>query len=262
MRLIFIISLSMIISSPILSHSRAMTVRIDHIVLAVTDLKKASNQLERMGFAIKPGRVHSNGLLNAHIKFSDQTELELMTLTKEPSDPVSTAYSEFLEHGPGGAFIALSGIEIEALKAELDKNHIPGSILLGRLWDYLIFPRGSGLDHLFFIAYHKTVRDKPENYTHPNGVTGINRIWVQGDSRLEKLFSLLGATPLDSASETTRRKNRSYAVSNTMIHLVPPPENKNRFRFTGLGFDRELKGLPDRALEDHGIFIIPFSQQP
>ncbi len=261
MRLIFIISLSMIIPSPILSHGRA-TVRIDHIVLAVTDLKKASNQLERMGFTIKPGRIHSNGLLNAHIKFSDQTGLELMTLTKEPSDPVSTAYSEFLEQGPGGAFIALSGIEIKALKAELDKNHIPGSILRSRLWDYLVFPKGSGLDHFFFIAYHKAVIDKPENYTHPNGVTGINRIWVQGDSRLEKLFSLLGLSPLDSASKITRREQRSYAVSNTMIHLVLPPENKTRFRFTGLGFDRELKDLPDRALEDHGIFIIPFSQQP
>jgi len=35
-----------------------------------------------MGCAIKPERSHPDGILNAHVKFTDGTEIELITAPK------------------------------------------------------------------------------------------------------------------------------------------------------------------------------------
>ena len=52
---------------------RAEQLRIDHAIIAVLDLEDAVATYREMGFTIKPGRLHKNGLLNSHIKFSDKT---------------------------------------------------------------------------------------------------------------------------------------------------------------------------------------------
>ena len=51
----------------------------DHIPVVVADLDKAEADFRAMGFSIKPGRPHSNGIRNAHVKFPDGTEIELIT---------------------------------------------------------------------------------------------------------------------------------------------------------------------------------------
>jgi len=52
---------------------------LDHIPIAVRDLDRAKADFEALGFVLKPGRLHTNGLRNAHAKFADGTELELIT---------------------------------------------------------------------------------------------------------------------------------------------------------------------------------------
>lgn len=44
---------------------------IDHVPIAVRDLASAVVQFRAMGFTIKPGRPHQNGIENASIKFAD-----------------------------------------------------------------------------------------------------------------------------------------------------------------------------------------------
>jgi hypothetical protein len=52
---------------------------LDHVPIAVNDLERAAAGYRRLGFALKPGRPHDNGIRNQHVKFRDGTELELIT---------------------------------------------------------------------------------------------------------------------------------------------------------------------------------------
>jgi len=58
---------------------RPLVVGIDHIPVVVADLERAQADFRAMGFAIKPGRPHADGIRNAHVKFRDGTEIELIT---------------------------------------------------------------------------------------------------------------------------------------------------------------------------------------
>jgi catechol 2,3-dioxygenase-like lactoylglutathione lyase family enzyme len=56
-----------------------VVVGLDHIPIAVADLERAAERYRRLGFTLKPGRAHKNGIRNQHAKFADGTELELIT---------------------------------------------------------------------------------------------------------------------------------------------------------------------------------------
>ncbi len=44
---------------------------LNHIPIAVADLDGAAAQYRQLGFALKPGRPHANGIRNEHAKFPD-----------------------------------------------------------------------------------------------------------------------------------------------------------------------------------------------
>ncbi len=52
---------------------------LDHIPIAVNDLARAAERYRALGFSLKPGRPHDNGITNQHVKFPDGSELELIT---------------------------------------------------------------------------------------------------------------------------------------------------------------------------------------
>ena len=51
---------------------------IDHIVIAVPDLERASRNYETLGFTVVPGGRHPVGTCNALISFSDGAYIELI----------------------------------------------------------------------------------------------------------------------------------------------------------------------------------------
>ena len=248
---------SIVIASLLICVSaKAEQLKIDHAIVAVLNLENAIASFKEMGFTIKPGRLHKNGLQNSHIKFSDKTELELMSVTKEPTDTISSAYYSFLESGEGGAFLALSGIPIHVVKTRLKKNNIKHTVILGRLWDYVVFPEGSGIDHLFFIEKHRTFTDKNWVYKHDNGIASIRKIWIEGDNRLEKLLKILGAHRCANIS-TKEATGEVYSVNNAEIIIVPTNNRNTRLRFKGISFDKSLTDSPKNLPNKHGIFIKP-----
>ncbi|MGB5302310.1 MAG: VOC family protein, partial [Gemmatimonadota bacterium] len=59
----------------------------------MTDLGSASTTFrDTLGFSIKAGRVHENGLRNVHIRFGDASALELITTGPGDSDELSEWY--------------------------------------------------------------------------------------------------------------------------------------------------------------------------
>ena len=57
---------------------------LDHVPVAVADLDRAAADFARLGFVIKPGRPHSDGIQNKHIKFPNGGEIELIIRKPAP----------------------------------------------------------------------------------------------------------------------------------------------------------------------------------
>ena len=107
--------------SPLFSNTPSNSVltgfKIDHVNIAVKDLDAAKRQYEKLGFIIKPGRLHKNGILNAFTKFKDGNLLELITSSKE-ADELSSWYLQFIQKNPAGA----GGFVIEQINPIKIKN--------------------------------------------------------------------------------------------------------------------------------------------
>lgn len=157
-------------------HSSAtdpVVVGLDHIPIAVRDLEAAAETYRRLGFSLKPGRPHPNGIRNQHVKFPDGTELELIT-APEARDSLTRKYRRHLEDGDGPAFLALF---------VPDSSRAPKAL-------------HSSLDYLFFGPRNASPTDRPEHFAHTNTATSLIAVWLAADDlRQERtLFSNLGAT--------------------------------------------------------------------
>ena len=161
---------------------------LDHIPGAVSDLDRAKAGYEAMGFVLKPGRAHANGIRNLHAKFPDGTEIELITATAA-RDALSAEYVAWLKGGDGPPFAGFYTQEMIGL--------------LGRISDLgspLVFENGiasfrpeSLLHHFFFGGRQKSPTDRPEHFAHPNTATALTGLWLAEDTVTESLLQLLDA---------------------------------------------------------------------
>ena len=79
---------------------------LSHVPVAITDLNRAASDFERLGFALKVGRIHDDGIVNRHAKFTDGTEVELIN-APAATDALTGYYRRFLADGDGAAFLSL-----------------------------------------------------------------------------------------------------------------------------------------------------------
>jgi hypothetical protein len=166
-------------------------VRLDHIPTAVRDLDQAQADYRALGFAIKPGRPHANGLRNAHIKFANGAGLELITATAG-RDALSNAYLGFLRAGEGPAYLGLHAPDPERAAAALRGAGIPHR----HDADGLTLT-DARLGWVFFAADNRSPTDRPEHFAHGNGAFDMREVWVATDepAPLEQLLAALGAVP-------------------------------------------------------------------
>ena len=146
---------------------------LDHVPIAVRDLEAAAETYKRLGFALKPGRPHDNGIRNQHVKFPDGTELELIT-APEARDALTTTYRKHLEAGDGPAFLALYAPDASRVPRNLD----------------------APLRYLFFGPRNASPTDLPEHFAHANSAETLAAVWL-ADNDLEPertLFAKLGGT--------------------------------------------------------------------
>lgn len=127
-------------------------VGLDHMNIAVADLAAASDRFRALGFALKPGVPHANGIQNQHAKFPDGTELELIT-APEARDSLTTKYRLLLAEGDGPAFLAFfvpPGVQ--------RPEHPAGYVFFG------------GLNH--------SPTDRPEHFAHANTADALISVWL------------------------------------------------------------------------------------
>jgi len=165
-------------------------VGMDHIPVAVHDLDQAAADYRRLGFALKPGRVHENGIRNQHVKFEDGTEIELITAS-EARDEATADYLVHLSHGDGPAFAGFYAPDRHALTARLDDLRQP--YVAGDEW--VTLPDVPLLRYMFFSGRNHSPTDRPETFAHPNGAQSLIGVWIARDNADPErhLLSVLGA---------------------------------------------------------------------
>ena len=126
---------------------------LDHVVLAVNDLEATAARFRTLGFALKPGRMHENGIRNQHVKFTDGTELELLTADLA-RDELTARYREHLAAGDGPAYLALM---VRGGPAPTEKP-----------------------SYIFFGGRNASPTDLPEHFAHLNTAATLAAVWLAG----------------------------------------------------------------------------------
>jgi len=151
-------------------------VGLDHIPIIVADLDVAAERYRQLGFTLKLGRPHENGIRNQHVKFRDGTEIELIT-AHEARDALTTEYCRHLAAGDGPGFVALYAPEISALARLLDVMEKA----YHRTETLLSFPEMDGLRYIFFGLRNRSPTDRPEHFSHPNAAEKLMAVWLASD---------------------------------------------------------------------------------
>jgi len=168
---------------------------IDHVNVAVKDLEAAAQAYEAMGFTIKPGRVHENSIDNRHIKFADDTELELITAT-QGRDRLSHEYVSMVEKGDGGAFLALRTTDYGAVTRQWEHRGQPLSYGMSEGARSATIQPGHPLHAIWLLEKKKHIADEAKFTEHPNTATRLTAVWFSPDvaDDLRRLFSPAGGT--------------------------------------------------------------------
>lgn len=229
---------------------------LDHIPLAVADLEQASERFQALGFTLKPGRPHANGLRTAHAKFADGSELELISpppANAPGSDRLARAYRRHLQSGDGPAFVALYSRNLQELSDRLATSGVTPSADLG----YLAFEPPHRLRHIFFGSRTVSPTDRPEHFVHANGAQGLSRVWLAGDDLgpEAELFRSLGATIVGEARPVPQPIPLQVALFGEAEILFLPGERQtvSGRRIIGATVRTEELGKVRSALSQAGI---------
>jgi hypothetical protein len=192
--------------------------------VAVGDLEQAKAHHQVLGFVAKPGRRHDNGLRNAHVKFADETEIELIT-APAATDALASEYFAWLNEGDGPAFLGLYAPD--------DGNLVKRLAEVGLALDWKggigTFPSSSELHRLFFAHRQHSPSDRPEHFAHINTAIGLAGVWLASTVAERQLLVALGAVakedsalgPFGSSSETLSLPDGEIVLAAQSVRLAP-----------------------------------------
>jgi len=206
--------------------SKPLVEGLDHTPVAVRDLDQAASDFAKLGFVIKPGRPHDDGIRNKHIKFPNGGEIELITAAS-PTDALARDYADWLKGGDGPAYWSIYAPDLAALTAFLVRRGLSPN----NEGDVVNYSQGAGGQHrLFFADRLRSPTDGPAYWAHPNTAYKLRRVWLAGAPAEVELARRLGATldprglcsPFDghAATYVLPGEGDEVAVSST-VHRSP-----------------------------------------
>jgi len=199
--------------------------RLDHVILAVRDLDSLAAQFRALGFRLKDGRPHPNGLLNKHIKFRDGTEIELMTVRGEATDRMAREYQALIAEGDGGAYVALRLASLDSVEAVATRLNLGPRRSSAGPWQFLSFEPRSPLGAVFFVAGGAPAVDPDSIFVHADSAKGLFAARVEGGPELGTLLEALGATTCDRYGVVAGHPMHTLALEGRQqLVLIPPTE--------------------------------------
>jgi hypothetical protein len=230
---------------------------IDHVPIVVRSLAGAQLTYEQLGFRLKPGRLHANGLRNAFAKLPGGDYLELISPEHGAVDPQTARYVAQLDAGEGGSLLALRADSLDALGRRLEAAAIPVDVQrYGSAFEILGFT-DADLSWVFLIDYIDPVIDGPELLSHPNTATHIETIWLREEA-MATLSSVADTLCLPDLRQTTERPG-SAPVAGVTIGVRSVDSAQQALRAAGLDLPISTgsrgRGVIVPSSRAHGIFI-------
>ena len=192
---------------------------LDHIPVAVADLDRAAEQYRKLGFTLKPGQAHENGIRNQHIKFPDGTEIELISAS-EARDPLTAEYLRHLVRGDGAAFVGFYAPDMDQLTDRLEAE--------GKTYDddggLISFPESDELRYIFFGHRLRSTTDQPHHFKHPTGAAALIGVWIAADDLTQerRLLTALGAMTAEEEVYTPQKSKATVArLQHAELLLLP-----------------------------------------
>ena len=206
--------------------------RLDHIIVAVTDLEQAMADYGELGFTVFYGGQHAGGAThNALICFADGSYIELIAPTSPDTPPQSSPY---LGSGSGFAGFALLADDLAAVAKRLEARGLAfaGPSVGGReradgislQWETL-FLQDSIAPFVITDVTPRRLRvpDDPQKLTHANRATGIGAVEViTPDATLTQAqyTALLGQPQRATLGNAEALR---YALDSTLLLLRTAP---------------------------------------
>jgi catechol 2,3-dioxygenase-like lactoylglutathione lyase family enzyme len=233
-----------------------LNLRIDHVVIVVTDLARAVEDYSALGFTVVQGGEHADGLThNALIAFQDGAYIELIAFKGEP--PEGHPFGRAVSWGGGFVTYALLPDDIQSVIAEARER---GLDLQGPIPGGRVRPDGQRIawqtarpatSDLPFLCADVTPRELrvPGGAArdHANGVTGIESIvTLVGDlaASQARYNALLGVEPL-SVLGAEAQQVRLFPLGDAIVYLAQPVDAPMRDVFVERGdapFSLYLRG--------------------
>ena len=197
--------------------ARPVVLGLDHVIVAVRDLDGAAETYRRLGFALKPGRLHANSILNQHVKFEDGSEIELLTAS-QPRDDLARGYVQHIAAGDGPAYVAFYAPDLDRLERTLRAADLPYKRTGG-----LLSPKSPGTGHIFFGQRNRVPSDRPEHFAHANGAETLLGVWIAGDDIAAEtsLLEALGARASKQPSRRLGAEARVWSFPQAEVAFVP-----------------------------------------
>jgi hypothetical protein len=191
---------------------------IDHMPTPVKDLDQATAYFQGLGFAIKPGRFHSNGIRTNNIKFPDGSGIELISTGGADSDSLAAHYTNFLKTADGPAYIAFHVRDPREMNRAL--NGIGVNIKDDGDFDDPL------LDFLFLVGDNRASTDRPEHFAHANSAMAMTGVWLALDTRrrdhFRRLMASMGALETTAAMPAPIGKQASiFTIQNGRVVVLP-----------------------------------------
>ncbi len=205
-------------------HARAAggnrcAVGIDHLPVAVSDLDRAAEIYRRLGFSIKPGRLHADGIRNQHVKFEDGGGIELIT-AQRATDALSANYVQLLAQGEGPAFLSFHTLNLPALETAFRRARFSY-----REDDRTLTFRDPALQFVFFFeGSNRSPTDRPEHFQHANSAYATAGVWIADDedSPLAPLLKSAGGEVITKkVFAPTERSAKIVQVQNGEVVCLP-----------------------------------------
>lgn len=219
--------------------SQGQQIQIDHVITLVSDLDDAVKFYSDQGFTIKHGKLHQNGLKNAHIKFQNKSSFELMSLQGPPTDAIARNYKSLLNEKEGGVYLALSGVKTDSLEILFSTLNIEFESFNGKSWNYVTFPKASPLSHIFFIEYHINSNDPKNLLIHKNGSYRIDEVILEGNDILVNFLFNIGLKSIIKKEKSSLGKGFRFNTHTGDISIIPLKNNTTRPRIKIISFSNQ-----------------------
>jgi hypothetical protein len=193
-----------------------------------------------MGFTVKPGRPHQNGIENVSIKFADGSYVELIT-AHHGTDSLAKQYEEKLKTGEGASYLFLrdsTGAFTSDVVRSGGRREESGPFAFTEL------PGSWHVPRLQVIQYLSPAEDPADVYRHDNSARRVVAVWAYVGPEADRLMAALGAEPeAVNPIGFDNRKTRSVPLADETRLLLTPRTSQDQSQSMAAAILIEVESL-------------------